>query len=124
MKKTPPVSSSTEKANTRYIFACVANILYIAPCIMCLAFGILSDGFSNSFIIALVTAVLAAPVSFTGLYCYRKRSGRNVVIFLSAILLVCHVISAIFITSWYIILAPSFVLTLVLVATSKVIENH
>lgn len=121
MKKTSPATSDVEKAHGRYIFACVANILYIAPCIMCLAFGILSDGFSTPFLIAIITALFAAPVSFTGLYCYKKHRGRSVLLLLCLVLLICHVISAFYVTTWYLILAPAFVLTLVLMASSRVI---
>ncbi len=120
----PAPQSAAEKANSRYIFACVANILYVMPGLMCLAFGILSDGFSTSFLIAIITAVLGIPVAFTGLYCYKQHKGRMLVLALSAVQLVMHLVSAYLVTTWYLILAPAFILTLVLVASSKVIENH
>jgi len=113
-----------EKANTRYVFACVANVLYIMPSLMCLAFGILSDGFSTPFLIAIITALLGIPVAFTGLYCYKLHKGRMIVLALAAVQLVMHIVSAVLITTWYLILAPAFILTLVLIASSKVIENH
>lgn len=116
--------SAAEKANSRYIFACVANILYVMPGLMCLAFGILSDGFSSAFLIAIITAVLGIPVAFTGLYCYKQHKGRPIVLALSAVQLGMHVLSASLVTTWYLILLPAFILTLVLVANSKVIENH
>lgn len=119
-----PLQKPDEKANTRYIFSCVANILYIAPSIMCLAFGILSDGFSMPFLLAIITVLLAAPVAFTGLYCYKQHKGRMLVLALAAVQLVMHIVTAVFITTWYLILAPAFILTLVLIASSKVIENH
>ncbi len=121
--QTPP-QNAAEKANSRYIFACVANILYVMPGLMCLAFGILSDGFSTPFLIAIITAVLGIPVAFTGLYCYKQHKGRMLVLALSAVQLVMHLVSAYLVTTWYLILAPAFILTLVLVASSKVIENH
>lgn len=121
---TPQLQSPDEKVNTRYIFACVANILYVMPGIMCLAFGILSDGFSTPFLIAIITALLAVPTAFTGLYCYKIKKGRPIVLILAAVQLVMHVVSACLVTTWYLILAPAFILTLILIATSKVIENH
>jgi hypothetical protein len=121
---TPQLQNPDEKINTRYIFACVANILYVMPGIMCLAFGILSDGFSAPFLIAIVTALLAVPTAFTGLYCYKIKKGRPVVLAVAAVQLVMHVVSACLVTAWYLILAPAFILTLILIATSKVIENH
>ena len=124
MKQQTPIQTPDEKANTRYIFSCVANILYIMPSIMCLAFGILSDGFSASFLIAIITVLLALPVAFTGLYCYKQHKGRMLVLTLAAVQLVLHIVSACLITTWYLILAPAFILTLVLIASSKVIENH
>ena len=119
-----PPQNPNEKATTRYIFACVANILYVMPGIMCLAFGILSDGFSAPFLIAIVTALLAVPTAFTGLYCYKIKKGRPAVLALAAVQLVMHVVSAFLVTAWYLILAPAFLLTHLLIATSKVIENH
>lgn len=118
------VQSASEKANSRYVFACVANILYVMPGLMCLAFGILSDGFSSAFLIAVITAVLALPVAFTGLYCYKQHKGRTVVLAMAAVQLVMHLVSAYLVTTWYLILAPAFILTLILAASSKVIENH
>ena len=123
-KPQPAPQSAAEKANTRYIFACVANILYVMPGLMCLAFGILSDGFSTPFLIAIVTALLGIPVAFTGLYCYKQHKGRMIVLALAAVQLVMHIVTASLITTWYLILAPAFILTLILVAYSRVIENH
>ena len=121
---TPQLQSPDEKIITRYIFACVANILYVMPGIMCLAFGILSDGFSAPFLIAIITALLAIPTAFTGLYCYKIKKGRPAVLAVAAVQLAMHVVSACLVTAWYLILAPAFILTLILIATSKVIENH
>ena len=119
-----PLQSASEKANSRYIFACVANIMYVMPGLMCLAFGILSDGFSAAFLVAIITAVLGIPVAFTGLYCYKQHKGRPLVLALAAVQLGMHVLSAYLVITWYLILLPAFILTLVLVANSKVIENH
>jgi len=91
---------------------------------MCLAFGILSDGFSAPFLIAIITALLAVPTAFTGLYCYKIKKGRPAVLAVAAVQLAMHVVSACLVTAWYLILAPAFILTLILIATSKVIENH
>lgn len=124
MKQQSPLQTPDEKANSRYIFSCVANILYVMPGIMCLAFGILSEGFSTPFLIAIITALLAIPVAFAGLYCYKLHKGRMIVLALAAVQLVMHIVSACLITTWYLILAPAFILTLVLAASSKVIENH
>ena len=121
---TPQLQVPNEKIITRYIFACVANILYVMPGIMCLAFGILSDGFSAPFLIAIITALLAIPTAFTGLYCYKIKKGRPAVLAVAAVQLAMHVVSACLVTAWYLILAPAFILTLILIATSKVIENY
>lgn len=121
---TPQLQAPNGKIITRYIFACVANILYVMPGIMCLAFGILSDGFSAPFLIAIITALLAIPTAFTGLYCYKIKKGRPAVLAVAAVQLAMHVVSACLVTAWYLILAPAFILTLILIATSKVIENH
>lgn len=119
-----PLNKPDEKANTRYIFSCVANILYVAPCIMCLAFGVMTEGFTVPFLLAFIAAAMALPVAFTGLYCYKQHKGRRIVLALAAVQLVLHIVTAVLVTTWYLILAPAFILTLVLIASSKVIENH
>jgi len=96
------------------------------PSLMCLAFGILSDGYSTPFLIAIITGLLGIPVGFTGLYCYKQHKGRPIVLALAAVQLVMHIVTASLVatSTWYLILAPAFILTLILVAYSRVIENH
>lgn len=113
-----------EKENSRYIFSCVANILYVAPCIMCLAFGVMTEGFNTMFLLAFIAAAMAIPVAFAGLFCYKQHKGRGIVLALAVVQLVLHIVTAVLVTTWYLILAPAFILTLVLIANSKVIENH
>ncbi len=123
-KQNLPQTSPNEKANTRYIFGCVANILYVMPCMMCLAFGVMTAGFTPVFILAFVAAAMAVPVGFVGMYCYKEHKGRGFVLALAFVQLALHVVSAVLVTTWYLILAPAFVLTVILVANVKVIENH
>ncbi len=120
LPQTPP----SEKANSRYIFGCVANILYVMPCMMCLAFGVMTTGFTPAFLLAFIAAAMAIPVGFTGLYCYKQHKGRGIVLALAFVQMALHVVAVVLVTNWYLILAPAFVLTVVLVANVKVIEHH
>ncbi len=120
LPQTPP----SEKANSRYIFGCVANILYVMPCIMCLAFGVMTIGFAPLLLLAFGAAAMAIPVGFTGLYCYKQHKGRGIVLALAFVQLTLHVVSLVLLSNWYLTLAPAFVLTVILIANVKVIENH
>lgn len=113
-----------EKRQSRFLFTCVANILYIIPCLSCLAMAILLDGFSAPFGIAVGTMLLNLPVSLIAINRYNKKTGRMLVIALAAVLMAMHVVCCPLLGAWYIIMAPSFVLCCLMIAWSDVVVNH
>lgn len=117
------LNAQAEKKQTRFIFACVANILYIIPCLSCLAMGVMLDGFSSSFILAIITMVLNLPASIVILNRYKKKANRPLCIAISAAVMVMHIISAPLLGAWYIIMSPSFVLYCLIIAWSDVIKQ-
>ena len=123
-KKVPQAAAELEKKQTRFAFACVANILYIIPCLSCLAMGILIDGFSPKFIFAIVTMLLNLPASLIILNFYKKKSGRSAAIAICGVLLALHLVCCPVVGAWYIIMAPSFVLYCLIIAWSEIIVNH
>jgi len=123
-KKPLTSREQAEKRRTRFAFACVANILYIIPCLSCLAMGVLIDGFKPVFIFAIVTMLLNLPVSLVILHLYKKKSGRMAAVMICAVMLVMHLVCCTLIGAWYIIMAPSFVLYCLIIAWSEIIVNH
>ena len=123
-KKSLTAAQLAEKRQTRFAFACVANILYIIPCLSCLAMAVLIDGFVPSFVIAIVTMLLNLPVSLVILDLYKKKKGRGIAIILCAVMLVLHLVCCMMIGAWYIIMAPSFILYCLIIAWSEIILNH
>ncbi len=120
-KQVPDLQSNDEKIAARYMFACIAGILYIAPCMMCLAFGVMTEGFSAKFIAAFITAALALPVSLMGLSCYKRHKGRTLLTACVFVQIAAHLVTAFLITTWYLILAPALVLSLILLASVKAV---
>lgn len=123
-KKNLTPAELTEKKQNRFIFACVANILYIIPCLSCLAMAILLDGFTAPFGVAIVIMLANIPVSLIALNRYNKKTGRNLVVILSAVLLLLHLAACPLLGAWYIIMAPSFILYCLIIAWSEIIVNH
>lgn len=123
-KKITDLTEASEKKQNRFVFCCIANILYIIPCLSCLGMGIMLDGFTGSFIFALVTMVLNLPASLIILNQFKKKQGRTLTIVVSAVVIAMHLISAPLIGTWYIIMAPSFVLYCLIIAWSGVITTR
>lgn len=112
-----------EKRDTRFIFACVGGILYIVPSLSCLAFGILSDGMSPKFILTIITLLCALPVSFLGMYFYRKKTGKAILISICAVHIMLHIASLIACSAWYLILLPDLVLTMLIMTHSGALDK-
>ena len=121
---TPSPAELREKRQSRFIFTAVANILYIIPCLSCMAMAILLEGFTPSFIAALAVMLLNLPVCLIVISRYNKKSGRKAVIALAAVMLALHVICCPLVGVWYIVMAPSFVLYCLMIAWSDVVGNH
>lgn len=122
-KKSPNLTDQTEKKQNRFAFCCIANILYIIPCLSCLAMAIMLDGFKLPFIFAIVTMVLNLPVSLIILNQYKKKKSRTPTVAVSIVMLALHLITAPVVGTWYIIMAPSFVLYCLIIAWSDVITE-
>lgn len=119
-----PAKSRAEKRQTAYLFSCAGGMLWVVPALSSLFIGILTDGMSAGFILAIAALVLGIPNSLFALSAYRKKSGRGAVIAFDAVLLVLHAVTAVFIRTWYVILSPAAVLLIVMIAVSDVITEH
>ena len=116
--------SREEKRQTAYLFSCAGGILWVVPAVSSLFIGIMTDGMSAGFILAVAALVLGIPNSLFAMAAYRKKSGRGAVIALDCVLAALHVVSAVFIKTWYVILSPALILLIVMIAVSDVIANH
>lgn len=113
-----------EKRRTAYLFSCAGGMLWVVPALSSLAIGILSDGMSVGFGLAIAALLLGIPNSLFAISAYKKKSGRPAVIALDLVLTALHIAAAVFIRTWAVILAPAAVLLLVMAAVSDVIVNH
>lgn len=109
------------KTEQRFVFSCAAGMLYIMPSVMCLLFGMMTEGFSYKFVIAFITAGMAFPPAIVGLNAYKKHKNRSLVYALIILQLIAHLIAGYFLTTWYIILLPAAILALMMCVTAKVI---
>lgn len=124
-KKPMSAKEAKEKAVNRYVFICLGLIMYIMPCISCLAIGIMSDGggISPAFVFAIVVEVLSVPLGLLGINAMKKTFLRKWCVVIAAVLLVMHIVSAVMITTWYVIMAPTFVLLALFIPWSAVVEK-
>ena len=119
-----PDAAALEKRQNRYLFTCIANILYVIPCLCCLGMGILTDGFTPAYIFAIVTVLLALPAAFFALFAYKQKKFRGIVILINTVVMVCHVGVCLLIGAWYVILSPAFLLLALMIAFSGIITEH
>jgi len=112
-----------EKAVNRYIFTCIGLIMYIMPCISCLGIGIASDGgISPVFAFAIAVEVLSVPLGLLGINAMKKPFLRKWCILFAAVLLALHIACAVLLLTWYVIMAPTFLLLALFIPWSKVVE--
>jgi len=123
-RQADPVKSGAEKRQTAYLFSCAGGMLWVVPAISSLVIGILSDGMSAGFGLAIAVLLLGIPNSLFALSAYRKKKGRGLVIAADAVLIALHLCTAWFIRPWYVILSPALILLAVMIAVSDVIENR
>ena len=119
-----PGKSRAEKRQTAYLFSCAGGMLWVVPAISSLVIGILSDGMSAGFGLAIAVLLLGIPNSLFALSAYRKKKGRVPVIAADAVLIALHLCAAWFIRPWYVILSPALILLCVMIAVSDVIGNR
>ncbi|MBQ8332292.1 MAG: hypothetical protein IJX93_00790 [Clostridia bacterium] len=122
--KNNSLETASEKAQNRYIFCCIALILYTMPCLSCLMLPILTEGMTFPNIAAVSVVLLGIAGGLIGINRFKAKRGRGIVILTAAVLLVLHFIAAFLIGTWYIIMAPEFVLLILLIAWSDVVEKH
>ena len=116
--------SREEKRQTAYLFSCAGGILWVVPALSSLAIGIMTDGMSAGFILAIAALILGIPNSLFAMSAYRKKSGRGAVVALDCLLTALHVCAAVFVRTWAVILSPAVILLLVMIAVSDAIEKH
>ncbi len=117
-------TNAKEKAVNRFVFTCIGMILYIMPCLSCLGIGIASEGgISPAFIIAIVVELLSIPVGLLGINSVKNRGLRKWCILSAAVLLALHVLSAVLLGVWYLIMAPTFLILALYIAWSSLGER-
>ncbi len=119
---TEPTKTPAEKRRDRYVFACVALILYVMPAVSCLGMVYLTGGGVKSMIIGMILSVLAVPLGLTGMYFYKKQKGRLLMAGLCCLMAAGHVVCAVLLGGWYLVMAPHFVLILVCISGLRCIE--
>ncbi len=118
-------NTASEKKQTRFLFTCVANILYVIPCLMSLAVTVMYDGgLKPASIIALITTVLAIPFALYVMRLFNKRTGRMTAILCSGVMIVLHLVCAVLLGAWYIVMAPAMILDILMIIWSDIIVNH
>lgn len=117
-------SAYSEKKQTRFMFTCVANILYMIPSLMSLAISVMFDGVTLGGVFGIITSVLAVPFALFVMSLYKKKSGRRTAIFCASLMIVLHFVCAALLGGWYIIMAPAMILDALMIVWSDVIENH
>ena len=129
-KKTPartapsaPAKSPAEKMRDRYIFACVAMILYVMPAVSCLGMVYATGGNVRYMVIGMIVSVLAVPLGLLGMALYKKQKGRIFVCAACVLLAAGHIASAVLLGGWYLVMAPHFILILVCLSGLKCIEK-
>ncbi len=108
-----PVKTPAEKRRDRYVFACVALILYVMPAVSCLGMVYLTGGGVQNMIIGMVVSVLAVPLGLLGMYFYKKQKYRLLMAALCCLLAAGHIVSALLLGGWYLVMLPHFLLILV-----------
>lgn len=118
-----PQKTPAEKMRDRFIFACVALILYVMPAVTCLGMIYATGGSLQNMVIGMIVSVLAVPLGLLGMYFYKKQSGRLLMGALCVLLAAGHILSAVLLGGWYLMMAPHFVLILVCISGLKCIEK-
>lgn len=123
-KKKASLPPEQEKAVNRYVFTCIGMILYIIPCLSCLGIGIASEGsFTPPFLLAFAVELLSIPVGLMGIYAMKKKPLLRWKNLLAAVTLVLHVLCAVTLGVWYVIMAPTFLLLALNIAWSSSVKN-
>ena len=117
------MSPEEEKRLNRFLFPCIAHILYVIPCFMGMFILVFQAGNTAISILSAVTVVAAIPVSFFGISCLKKHSGRLIAVALAGAVIILHIICASYLGVRYIILSPALVLLVLFIIFSGVIDQ-
>ena len=118
-----PAKTPAEKRRDRFVFACVALILYVMPAITCLGMVYATGGSVQNMLIGMAVSVLAVPLGLLGMALYKKQKGRMLMGAACILLAAGHMLSAVLLGGWYLVMAPHFVLILVCISDLKCIEG-
>lgn len=118
-----PQKTPAEKMRDRYVFACVALILYVMPAVTCLGMIYATGGNLANMALGMIVSALAVPLGLLGMHFYKIQSGRMLMGALCVLLCMGHIVSAVLLGGWYLIMVPHFVLILVCISGLKCIEK-
>ena len=62
-----PAKTPAEKRRDRFVFACVALILYVMPAVTCLGMVYATGGSVQNMLIGMAVSVLAVPLGLLGM---------------------------------------------------------
>ena len=118
-----PQKTPLEKMRDRFVFACVALILYVMPAVTCLGMIYATGGNLANMALGMIVSALAVPLGLLGMHFYKIQSGRMLMGALCVLLAAGHIVSAVLLVGWYLIMVPHFVLILVCISGLKCIEK-
>ena len=119
-----PLTPDYEKKQNRFIFCCIGLILYAMPCMSCLMIPILTEGFTPAMTAALAAVAAGIAAGFFGMSRFKAKTGRSLVILTASAVIALHILAAVLIGTWYIILAPELILLVLLMIWSDVIGSN
>lgn len=122
-KPAAPAKTPAEKRRDRFVFACVALILYVMPAVTCLGMVYATGGGVQAMAVGMVVSVLAVPLGLLGMALYKKQKGRILMAAACMLLAAGHILSAVLLAGWYLVMVPHFILILVCISGLKCIEN-
>ncbi len=118
-----PAKTPAEKRRDRYVFACVALILYVMPAVSCLGMVYLTGGGVQNMLLGMIVSVLAVPLGLLGMYFYKKQKYRLLMAGLCCLLAAGHIVCAVLLGGWYLVMVPHFILILVCISGLQCIEK-
>lgn len=122
-KPAAPAKTPAEKRRDRFVFACVALILYVMPAVTCLGMVYATGGSVQNMAVGMIVSVLAVPLGLLGMALYKKQKGRILMAAACMLLAAGHILSAVLLGGWYLVMVPHFILILVCISGLKCIES-
>ena len=122
-KPAAPAKTPAEKRRDRFVFACVALILYVMPAVTCLGMVYATGGSVQNMAVGMIVSVLAVPLGLLGMALYKKQKGRLLMAAACMLLAAGHILSAVLLGGWYLVMVPHFILILVCISGLKCIGD-